>query len=158
MTGIVASVRNSFDPRCTGSRKIIKKGCAVSLQGAPRRRVIVDFDSEGAPFHPDEARCDYLVAGEHGRDMNWIALLELKKGSLDVGQAVSQLQAGAAKTEERVPDHADTTFRPIAVCGRMPKQQRKELKRRSNMVQFRGLRVAVRLISCGDPLVKALRP
>ena len=158
MTGLVKNVRAKLDPRCIVNGRLKKKGCEVSLKNAPRTRAIVDFDKPNSLSDPHSPRCDYLFFAEENGGVNYIAPLELKRGSLEADEVVRQLQAGASVAESLVPQEESITFRPVAASGRTPKAQRNKLKNRSNKIRFRGHTEAVRLISCGKLLIEALRP
>ena len=118
--GLVETVRAGLDDgRCLVGGGLEKEGCRVSLDGAPQRRLIVDFDKPGSPRDPDETRCDYLFIAEDDaeddakRDAKrdaartdgnatpegWVVPLELKRGRLHARKVARQLQAGAAVAE-----------------------------------------------------------
>lgn len=128
----------------------------MSLRGAPRRRLVVDFDHPEAPTRASDRRCDFLVVADDFRDSSWIAPIECKKGALDASQVIQQLRAGAAVAEDIVPRGSEFAFRPIAAAGSVPKAQRIQLRKPGNLIACRGKREAVRLIKCGDELVKGL--
>ena len=121
----------------------------VSLKDAPRPRLIVDFDKPGSPLGQSETRCDYLFVANGGRCADWIAPLELKRGSLHAGHVVRQLRAGATAAEGLVSRNKKVRFRPTAVYGGIHKAQ-------INKVEFHGRVEAIRLIKCGASLTKAL--
>ena len=157
MSGLVQRVRVKVDKRCI-ARRIRKKGCSVSLDGAPDPRVIVDFDKPGSPLEPSEQRCDYLfVANAAGSD-GWVAPLELKRGRFHTGEFVRQLQAGAKAAEKLVPRSAEVRFRPIAVVGgRMTKEEWNRSRQKQNAVRFHGKYELLRSLSSGQKLVDKLR-
>ncbi len=157
MTGLVGRVRNALDPKCIVKRKLNKKGCAVSLQDAPKTRLVVDFDKPGSPLSPSVVRCDYLVVAEGEQAHSWVAVLELKRGKLHAGEVVRQLRAGASAAEKLVPQDETFMFRPIAASGNKHKHDRKELRKQGNRIRFHGTNEAVRLISCGGKLVETLK-
>lgn len=155
--GLVESVRGRIDPECLVSR-MRKEGCAVSLKDAPRERLIVDFDKRGAPVRGDGSSCDYLFVADGAQgEAGWVAPLELKRGALRASEVVRQLRAGAEAAERLVPDGILPTFRPIAAYGSLHKLERTALRDNRNKVAFRGCLEAVRLMKCGDTLIKALR-
>ena len=156
MTGLVQGVRAKLAPECFVGGKMKREGCAVSLKNAPKTRAIVDFDKPGSPLGPDESRCDYLFVAEGDGGPGWVAPLEVKKGSLEAAEVLRQLRAGASAAEKLVPRGAPIAFRPIAVSGSTPKAERNRLKDRSAKIRFHNREEAVRLLSCGEPLMKAL--
>lgn len=156
MTGLVEDVREKLAPECLVSGRLKKMGCAVSLKNAPKTRAIIDFDKPGSPLGPDESRCDYLFVAEGDGGPGWVAPLEVKKGSLKAGEVLRQLRAGASAAEKLVPRGAPVAFRPVAVSGSTPKAEWHRLKDRSAKVRFHNCAEAVRVLSCGEPLMKAL--
>ena len=155
MTGLVDTVRARVEDTCVAAGGLRKEGCSVSLRGAPRPRLIVDFDKPGSPLTRTETRCDYLLVAEVKNQPGWVTLLELKKGRLDAGKAVSQLKAGSRAAEELVPRTMEVNFRPAVASGGN-KSEREKLRDKKNRVKFHEAVEYVRLISCGDPLTKAL--
>ena len=134
----------------------MKAGCRVLLSGAPERRLVLDFDFPEAPTAPGDSRCDYLFVADDFRNADWVAPVECKRGALRASQVVRQLRAGAAVAEDLVPTASDFEFRPIAATGSVPKAERIKLRKSRNFIRCHGKREAVRLIKCGDPLIKGL--
>ena len=154
MTGLVEAVRKNVDESCVAIR-IEKDGCMISLNGAPKPRLIIDFDKPGSPLMQVQKRCDYLFVAEAPDNPGWVVPLELKSGSVDASEVVKQLQAGASTAEKLVPDKMAVKFRPVAAFrGGIHKAERNKLK--SNQVRFRQCSESVRLINCDAPLTKAL--
>ena len=156
MTGLVENVRDTLDQRCLVNGGLKKRGCKVSIKGAPSPRVIVDFDKPGSPLGSHQPRCDYLFVAEDAEGLGWVAPLELKRGRLHADEVVRQLQAGACAAEEFVPSNEPVTFCPVAASGRRSKAERNKLKSKGSRVRFHGRAKAVKLISCGGPLAGAL--
>ena len=129
----------------------------MSLVAAPKPHLIVDFDKPGSPLGPHETRCDYLFIAERGGDVGLVAPLELKRGRLHVRQVVGQLQAGASAAETLVAPEAPIELRPVAASRGRSKAERNRLKGKGNKIRLHGRLEAVRLMSCGAPLVEALR-
>ena len=155
---LVESVRGRIDPECLVS-SMRKEGCTVSLQGAPKERLIIDLDKPGAPVGGDGRRCDYLfIANGAQNETSWVAPLELKKGALRASDAVQQLQAGAEVAERLVPNGLRSAFRPTVAFGSIRKLERDALRAPRAKIAFRGRQEAIRLMKCGDRLVKALHP
>ena len=156
--GLIESVRRKVDPAClvSGMRKA---GCTVSLNDAPGERLIVDFDKRGAPVRGNGPNCDYLFVAEGVQgEAGWVAPLELKRGALRASEAVRQLRAGAEVAEQPVPGGLQPAFRPVAAYGSIHKLERAALRERRNRIAFRGRLEAVRLMTRGDRLTKALGP
>ena len=156
MTGLVETVRFALDPKCIVSGKLKKDGCVVSLKDAPAPRLIVDFDKPKSPLGRSETRCDYLFVAEVAGGSGWIVPLELKRGRLHADEAVRQLQAGARAAEQLVPLSARVSFRPVAVAGSTPKDERNRLKGKGGKIRFRGCAEVIRLLPCGAALAGVL--
>lgn len=157
MTALLEGVRDRIDQKSLVKGGLNKEGCKVAMTGAPTRRLVVDFDKPGAPLATDATRCDYLLVAESEHGCGWVAVLELKRGRLHADHVVRQLRAGASAAEQFVPRDEAFRFRPIAASGSTPKHERTKLKDKSNMISLHGNREFVRLMSCGDRLVTALR-
>ena len=130
----------------------------MSLAAAPKPYLIVDFDKPGSPLGPHETRCDYLFIAEGEGDVGLVAPLELKRGSLHAREVAGQLQAGASAAEKLVPPDEPIELRPVAASSGRSKAERTRLKAKGNRIRLHGRLEAVRLMSCGAPLVEALRP
>ena len=156
MTGIIASIQTRLDADCI-ARQCRKNGCSVSLVGTPQQRPIVDFDKPGSPLGPAAPRCDYLFLAESSCRELWIAPVELKKGPVDAGKAIPQLQAGAHAAERLVPADiaADILFRPVLAAGGMRKAKRN--RNRAGRVKFHGYSKPLRRIRGGGSLIHAFR-
>ena len=156
MTGTIAAVRAQLSKGCV-VRRCQKNGCAVSLAEMPQPRLVVDLDKPGSPLGPAQTRCDYLFLAESSCSELWLAPIELKKGTVDAGKAIEQLQAGAQAAEGIIPPLGagiDVRFRPVlASGGGMHKAERDKLKTEANRVTFRGYSEAIRRIRCDAPLI-----
>lgn len=156
MAGLVEQVRTNVSKSCI-TAKIKKKGCSVSLNGAPAPRLIVDFDRPGSPLSSDQERCDYLFIAEDSSDAVWVCPIELKRGGLSASKVVAQLQAGVQVAEQIVPQNTPAKFRPVAVIGGgIHKAEIAELKLKNNRVSFREISESVRLIRRGVELREAI--
>ena len=124
----------------------------MSLAAAPKPHLIVDFDKPGSPLGPHETRCDYLFVAKG--DIGLVAPLELKRGRLHAREVVGQLQAGASADEKLVPPEEPVKLRPVVASSGRSKAE----KAKGNRIRFHGRLEPVRLMSCGGPLVGALRP
>ena len=156
MKGVVGTVREKLDQRCLINGGLKKKGCKVSMNGAPSPRLIVDFDKQGSPLGQNETRCDYLFVAEEDEGRSWVVPLELQRGSLHADKVVKQLQAAASAAEGFIPSNEPVRFRPVAASGSRHKAEVNKLKSEGNRVRFHGRSEAVRLMSCGAPLAEAL--
>ena len=159
MTGLVGTIRGKVNSTCIEYRGIKKEGCSVSLRDAPQPRLIIDFDKPGSPLGKHQTRNDYLFVAEVPTKPDWVVPLELKGGEMDASEVVGQLKAGARSAEQLVPNAMSVNFRPVvAFGGGIDKAERKVLRAKPNKVRFHGIAEPVRLIKCGDQLIKALGP
>ncbi len=149
--------RNSVPDSCVTNGKLKKQGCKVLKRDAPKCPVIVDFDRNGCREDPNEPMCDYLFVADGAGGEGWVVPLELKKGSVDAGKVVKQLQAGSRFAEQHIDQAYRVNFRPILAYGGIRKWQRKKLKKRANFVRFHGEARAVGLMKCNTQLACALR-
>ncbi len=157
MKGLVDAVRAEVSPQCL-SDNCRRDGCRVSLEGAPSPRLIIDFDKPGSPLGKNQKRPDYLFIAESGNCSLWVVPLELKKGRLDVSQAIAQLQAGARAAEGVVPENTVVHFRPVvAHKGVRTSEIRAQRKNGSGKIRFRGRSEALRWLKCGSKLTDRLR-
>ena len=156
MTDLVERVRATIDPKCLVKRGLNKSGCRLLMAHVPAHRLIVDFDRPGSPLSAGATRCDYLVLAEDGREHNWVAILELKRGALHADQAVRQLKAGARVAEKLIPPDEAVAFRPVVASRKVSKHERRKLRDRNNMIRFRERKEPIRLTSCGATLMEAL--
>ena len=155
MTHLVNRARNAISRRCIG-HKLRKKGCRISLAGAPVPRLIIDFDKPSSPLLSSSTRCDYLFIAKGEDNFGWVAPLELKKGRLDAAKVVGQLQEGACAAERLIVPAEPIRLRPVAVTGGpTSKSERNKLKEKR--IRLHGYVEAVRLLKCGDTLVHKLR-
>ncbi len=131
------------------------EGCAVPLKDAPAPHLIMDLDH---PFFrlKDKIHCDFLfISCDCNVGYNWVVPLELKGGSPDATEMVSQLMAGSNFAQAWIPEDHKIQFRPVGVFGgRLHKFQRDKLRRAR--ILYRRKRYEVKLIRCGTPLVVAL--
>jgi len=156
VTGLLDRVGEKLDQECLVRRGgLKKKGCEVVMTGAPKHRLIVDFDKPGSPL-ANKTRCDFLLIAEACPGSHWVVVLELKKGKLQVGEVVKQLQAGACAAEGVVPRREAVKFRPVAVSGRFWKHDRKKLRESKSMIRFHEQKEHIRRIWCGSELTAVL--
>ena len=130
----------------------------MSLAAAPKPHLIVDFDKPGSPLGPHETRCDYLFVADGQGDVGLVAPLELKRGRLHAREVAGQLQAGASAAEKLVPPEEPIKLRPVAASSGRSKAERIRLKAKGNRIRCHRRLEAIRLMSCGAPLVGALCP
>ncbi len=155
--GLLETVKRRVNEGCRVKKGgLNKEGCKVVMTGAPSPRLVVDFDRPRLPLAAAETRCDYLLVAEGKSALDWVAVLELKRGRLRSNEVVKQLKAGASVAERFVPQGAICRFRSIAVSGSASKHERRKLRKGSNFIRFHRHSEPVRLISCGAKLTDAL--
>ena len=129
----------------------------MPLTNAPSPRLIIDFDKPESPLSQSDTRCDFLFIAEESNNPGWVAPLELKSGKVDASETIKQLQAGASAAEMIVPQNEAVRFRPIAAHRGIHRAELIKLRNKASRIRFRGSMEYVRLMSCGSPLVQALR-
>lgn len=157
MMGLIAQVRRNIKSTCISSSSIKKDGCKVVLTNIPEPRLTIDFDKPGSPLDEGQQRCDYLLVAEVTNKPGWVVPLELKKGAANISKVKDQLQAGAKAAEQIVPSNLEVYFRPVLVCGSIPKLKRTAIKKKSNFVQFRSNSEPIRRIRCDANLADVLK-
>lgn len=158
MSRLVEAVRRQVPPKSL-ARKCEKKGCRVSLKNVLERHLLVDFDKLDKPSGSETKCCDYLFVSDRDSEKQpYVALIELKRGRLDVSDIVAQIKAGADIAKVFFSKKTVFSFRPVAACGgKATKIEIKRLREERNKISFHGHRESIRLIRSGSPLIKALR-
>lgn len=156
MTGIVEACRRKIVESCIEDGPLSRKGCEISLEGAPQPRVVIDFDKPGSPLNERQKRCEYLFVAERDGGGGWVVPMEFKSSGINVSRVAKQLRAGARAAEKLVPKQK-VSFRPVAVvCDSLGKKQTRDLKDKSNAVRYRGRCEPVRILRCGALLTEVL--
>lgn len=155
MSGLVDAVAGRVCDQCHVTR-CNKEGCLVSLNGAPRLRVIVDMDCKALQIPSARKRCDYLFVGEENT-VSWVVPMELKSGGVKAKKVVGQLQGGARTAAEKwLPPGDSFQFVPVLVhCGGIHPEDRKLL--RSTKIKLRGKVRQTELLCCGGKLKEVLK-
>ena len=156
MTGLVDEVRSRDLGDCLVDQ-CEKNDCSVSLRDAPTHRLVIDFDKPNPLVRQSQRRCDYLFIADECDNRSWVAPLEFKNSNMKVSRVVSQLKAGAKVAQQLVSGRKAVVFRPVAVVRGIHQNQRRELRRTTNQVDFRGRQELIRVLICDDLLVEALR-
>ena len=154
MADLVSQIRKKLPNECFAKGRLRKKGCTVSLKGAPRPSITIDMDKPQAPVKQNETKCDYIFIGGSGNV--FLMPLELKKGKLDASDVVRQLQAGANIADDRIiPEGEGVQFVPVGVCGgKFHRAERDQLAQ--SKIRFRSQSSNVQLLRCGQRLADAL--
>lgn len=155
MTDVMARIGEVVSGDCLAAA-CRKKGCRLSLDGAPEPYLLVDMDHKHAPPPgAGQPKCDYIFFGwEKGL---WVAPLELKRGRPNFGEIVRQLRSGADVAHRLVPVDVTVRFRPVAVhAGSVRTTELRRFRQEANRIRFRGQRELVRLVRCGKTLREAL--
>ena len=148
MTLLVDAVKGRVSAACVGG-KIEANNCKASLKDMPSEHVAVDLDCVTSKQVDGAKRADYVYVANDGS----VAVIEIKKGSVDVENVTDQLQGGADIADERLlPKDATLVFRPVLVRGGSGKEKHERRKRKRNRIRFRGERYDVVPLKCGAPL------
>ena len=157
MTGLVDAVREKIEDSCIEAGPLRRKDCEISLESAPRSRVVIDFDKPGSPLSKRRRRCEYLFVTDRDGGGGRVVPMEFKSGSMRVSKVAEQLQAGSRVAERLVPKGNSISFLPVAVLyGSVNRKQTRDLKMKGNTVRYRGRREPVRILRCGDLLSAVL--
>ena len=112
MSGTVVAVANRV-PGCCHAMRCKRDKCRISLEGAPKTRLLVDMDCDALNIPNQQKRCDYLFIGEEG-NTTWIAPIELKSGGLKATEVLEQLEGGVREVESWLPRGVSTrSFGPV---------------------------------------------
>ena len=133
---------------CCGSCS--RDRCRVSLENVPRLRIVVDADKAFEAHGYSGKRCDFvLFVLEDGRKLV-AAPIELKSGSVDVSDALEQLQEGAAFAERFSAEASGAVCRPILFHGAgLHRDDRNKLNR--GKIRFREVDLTVKTMRCNRP-------
>ena len=153
MNRLVAFTRLAVPASCQ-ARRCSRDGCSISMNGIIGERIIVDMDCKELDIPKCRKRCDFIFIGKG----NWVAPIELKRGSLEASEVIEQLKTGAAIAERKfVPDQAKVKFRPlVAYGGKIHKSQYLALQKSQSLIKFNGGNYEAKPIRCGSPLAQVL--
>ena len=157
MTGLVNEFAEKYQNAIETSRTLNKEGCLVPLKNAPRPFVVIDLDKEGSPFARQDSRCDFLFVSENQDGPCIFSPLELKKGALDAGKVVKQLQAGADLLENHPTFSGNAKLATVAVSGKNTKAQLSRIAKSKYQIRFKGGLVKISHMKCGNELADTLR-
>lgn len=146
-----------LDCRCI--RNVCRDGgCSLSLSGIDlQQSILITMDNPRSPGSLTSTRCDYLYFGcEADSDRLSVSAVELTAGRMKSSTTiVAQLRAGAGIADRLIPRCCDVRFIPVA-AGPFGKQKRDEMRRRENMISFRGHASYPVAVECGSDLADAL--
>ena len=152
MSALVASVAQAVDD--DGRTNKCKKGkCSISLNDAPAQRLIVDLDCATLPIPANQKCCDYLLIGEQD-STDWVVPIELKGGDFKVDDVAEQLQGGSNVANAWLPLGSPFRFVPVLAHRGVHKHDRDKL--RYKQINLRGQGKRIKLLRCGEKLIKAL--
>ena len=155
MTGLVEAVRKQVCEKCLVD-ECDKNGCSVSLDGTPQPHLVIDLDEPNSPVPPSKPRCDYLFIADEHSSRSWVVPMELKNSEMKVSKVIRQLRAGARAAERLASKNSAISFRPVAVVRQIRKDTREKLRGENNGVSFHKRSERIRVLVCGEPLIKAL--
>ena len=157
MTGLAEAVRRKIKDSCIEDGPLRRKDCEISLEDAPRPRIVIDFDKPGSPLGKSQKRCEYLFVADRDGGGGWVVPMEFKSSRMNVSRVAEQLRAGARVAEQLVPNQNPISFRPVAVVYQPAnKKQRRDLKDARHTVRYRGRSEPVRVLQCGSLLTEVL--
>lgn len=156
MTGIVDEYAKKYQSSITKSQTLNKEGCRVPLDNLSCSYVVIDMDKRGSPLSRQETRCDFLFISENQNGPCIFAPLEFKKGVLDAGKVVDQLQSCVNILEDQAGFAKNVKLLPIAVSGQNPKIQLSKLEKSNYHILFNGKPVKISHMRCGARLANIL--
>ena len=113
MKDIIEQVSDKIPMSCRAT-KCSANGCSVSMEGTPANKMLVNMDCPDLKIL-NEKRCDYVFVGQD-EDLLLIAAIELKSGRFEAKSVAKQLQGGADKLANWLPEEVPSNFVPILVC------------------------------------------
>lgn len=125
----------------------------MDMTNVPDEHLLIDVDKAG--LSEIQSKCDYIFIG-CGED-TWVVALELKRGNPRASTVVRQLRAGAEYVDCIIPKDAGIRFLPVVVTGKIKQEELSKLRRKENMICFRGDRSRVVHRYCGDQLMSVLK-
>ena len=108
MTRLLSELRRTLPDDCL-TRTCNKDGCSLSLEQAPKQRVIVDLDAPSLGIE-DQPHCDYLFVSDEPERV-FMAPIEFKTGSFSSSHVVDQLRQGAELANRYLPP-----FKTCVLC------------------------------------------
>ena len=152
MTSLCDEVRRRVPPECI-TRDCEKECCSVDMTDVPGDHVLIDVDKAG--LSGNQRKCDYIFVGCN--EDTWVVAMELKRGNPRASTVVEQLRAGAEYVDSIIPKGAGIRFLPVVVTGKIKTEELSKLRRKENMVCFRGDSSNVVHRYCGDQMVSVLK-
>ena len=121
------------------------------MANLPSERVVLDVD---LAFPTDRARtnqCDFVLFYIDSTQNSLVGVpMELKRGDVDVSEAVAQLQEGARIVDNYTQNDVDMQLILVLVHGgSIHKSQRNRL--RTARIRFRGEEIPINTARCGHP-------
>ena len=156
MTGLVNEFAEKYRNAKEKNQILNKEGCRVPLKNIPCAFVVIDLDKRGSPLSRQETRCDFLFISESSDGSCIFSPLEFKKGALDAGKVVQQLQSGVDILENHSEFVRNVELVPVAVSGQNPKTQLSKFKKSNYHVRFKGKLIRIIHMRCGTSLAHTL--
>ena len=156
MTSLANVFAEKFKSAIETNSTLNKEGCHVPLQNISSPYVVIDMDKEGSPLASRKTRCDFLFISDNLDDPGVFSPLEFKKGALDAGKVVKQLQSGANLLDNHPNFSKNVNLVPVAVSGQHPKAQLSNLAKSNYQIRFNGKFVKISHMKCGQNLAGAL--
>ena len=126
-----------------------KEGCRVSMANIPSERVVLDVDLVFPTGRSDTNQCDFVLFYIDTDQNNLVGVpMELKRGDVDVSEAVAQLQEGARIVDGCTPSDVEMNLVLVLVHGgSIHRTQRNRL--RTARIRFRGEEFPINTARCG---------
>ena len=125
----------------------------MGMANVPDEHLLIDVDKAG--LSENQSKCDYIFIG--CGEVTWVVALELKRGNPKTSTVVQQLRAGAEYVDCIVPKGAGVRFLPVVVTGKIKQEELSKLRRKENMVRFRGSNQYIVPRECGGLLTSVLK-
>ena len=129
------------------------------MASIPSERVVLDVDLAFPTGRADTNQCDFVLFYIDAAQNCLVGVpMELKRGDVDVSEAIAQLQEGARIVDNHTPSNVDMNLTLILVHGgSIHRSQRNRL--RTSRIRFRGEQFPINTARCGHEgnLAQALR-
>ncbi len=153
---LLEQLRSKFDKKCQLTNKIVREGCKISLENAPKSRLVINLDK--LPLSNNQFLCDFLFFADEDVSRFMVVLLELKRGKLHAARTHKQLKGGADMLQSYIPKHSKfALYAIVAVGGAVSKLERRNLRLKSNRIKLHHQSCFVSVMRCGDRLMAQIK-
>lgn len=137
---------------CCSIKGFSECNCSVQLPGRGEKWFCISGTKYQAGHSLQGKLCDLMLWWSKSPRIV-TAAIELKSGTVDVGNLLGQLQAGANLIDQ-LSGEVSLSFTPVLYHKRMHVMDTRALRRR--FVTFRGRKYSVQLLRCGDHVERIL--